>query len=116
MAPHRDPLGSIAKTFVDSDSSTVSYVLVKFDQIGFDEAYFPIPWMALNYNAAVSGYQTHLVRRQLLDAPKYSASSGFGTIRLELEAAVSAYYGRCYLETSQSERVGYVGSNVGAMC
>jgi hypothetical protein len=58
--------------------------------------YFPIPWPALKYNPAVSGYQKHLVKGQLLGAPKYSASGDFDIIRLEVEAAIYEYYGRCY--------------------
>jgi hypothetical protein len=89
-------MGSIAKIFIESDTATVSFVLAKFDLLDLGDEYFPIPWMALKYNSAISGYQTHLVKRQLLAAPKYPASSDFHTIRLEIEAAVYEYYGRCY--------------------
>jgi hypothetical protein len=58
--------------------------------------YFPIPWLALKYNPAVSGYQTHLTKGQLLDVPEYSASSDFDIIWLEVEAAIYEYYGRCH--------------------
>jgi hypothetical protein len=89
-------MGSIAMIFIESDTAKVSYVLAKFDPLGLGDGYFPIPWMALKYNSAIVGYQTHLIKSQLLAAPKYPASSDFDALRLEIESAVYAYYGRCY--------------------
>jgi hypothetical protein len=96
FGPNREPLGSIAKIFIDSDSSTVSYVLAKFDRIGFDVGVFSNSLAGLEVQSAVSGYQTHLTKGQLLDAPEYSASSDFDIIWLEVEAAIYEYYGRCH--------------------
>ena len=90
--PRREPMGSIAKIFVESDSARVSYVLAKFDLLGLGDEYFPLPWLALKYNSAISGYQTHLIKRQLLAAPRYPASSDFSLKRLEIEIAIHEYY------------------------
>ena len=94
--PRRELMGSIAKMFIRRHDARVSYVLAKFDVLGFGNEYFPLPWLALKYNSAISGYQTHLVKRQLQAAPRYSASSDFDLKREEIEAAIHEYYGRCY--------------------
>ena len=89
-------MGSIASIFIESDNARVSYVLAKFDLLGLGDEYFPFPWMALKYNPRISGYQTHLIKRQLITAPRYPASTDFNLKRLEIEVAVFEYYGRCY--------------------
>jgi hypothetical protein len=89
-------MGSIAKILIESENAIVPYVLAKFDLLGLGDEYFPIPWMALKYNSAISGYQTHLIKRQLLAAPKYPASSDFNLKRREIETSMYEYYGRCY--------------------
>ena len=94
--PRRELMGSIAKIFVKSDDARVSYILAKFDVLGLGNEYFPLPWLALKYNPAIFGYQTHLIKRQLLAAPRYPASSDFDLKREEIEAAIHKYYGRCY--------------------
>jgi len=73
----RELMGSIARIFIESDNARVSYVLAKFDLLGLGDEYFPIPWMALKYNPRISGYQTHLIKRQLIAAPRYPASTDF---------------------------------------
>jgi hypothetical protein len=92
--PKRELMGSMAKIFVDS--GRISYVLAKFDLLGLGNEYFPLPWLALKYNSRISGYQTHLIKRQLLAAPKYPASSDFNLKRMEIETVIYEYYGRCY--------------------
>lgn len=94
--PRREPMGSIAKIFIESDNAKVSYVMATFDLLGLGDEYYPLPWLALKYNSRISGYQTHLIKRQLLAAPKYPASSDFNLKRMEIETAIYKYYGRCY--------------------
>ena len=94
--PRRELMGSIAKIFIEGDNARVSYVLAKFDLLGLGSEYFPLPWLALKYNSAISGYQTHLIKRQLLAAPRYPASSDFNLKKVEIETAIYEYYGRCY--------------------
>src|SRR5258708_2417871 len=94
--PRRELMGSIPKIFIEGDNARVSYVLAKFDLLGLGSEYFPLPWLALKYNSAISGYQTHLIKRQLLAAPRYPASSDFNLKKVEIETAIYEYYGRCY--------------------
>ena len=93
---HREPMGSIAEILIDCRSGKALYVIATFEHMEIGNDFYPIPWMALKYNLKISVYQTHLIRRQLLGAPKFSTSENWKARSAEVEKLVYDYYGLCY--------------------
>ena len=54
----------------------VAYAVMSFGGfLGIGESYHPLPWRILTYDTRLGGYMVDLDRRQLEDAPAYTAAN-----------------------------------------
>jgi hypothetical protein len=91
--PCREPMGSIASVLIKR--SSIFYVVATFEHLELGADHYPVPWWVFIYNPKIGAYQTHLVRRQLLVAPKYPAKANWHQRADEIERSLIDYYGRC---------------------
>jgi len=69
-------LGSVQTVMIDKYTGQVAYVVISFGGfLGIGSEYHPLPWKKLTYDPAIGGYVIDLTRKQLENAPHYSADS-----------------------------------------
>jgi hypothetical protein len=69
-------IGEIDHLMIEKVSGRVAYAVMSFG--GFlvlAHSHYPIPWAALKYDTALSGYRTGITEAQLRDAPEFSDDS-----------------------------------------
>ncbi|WJR75881.1 PRC-barrel domain containing protein [Bradyrhizobium sp. NP1] len=96
FGPCREPMGSIANILLEQGNGKILCVIATFECLDLGNDFYPVPWMAFKFNPKIGGYQTHLVRRQLIAAPKYATNSDWGRRIAEVAKLVNDYYGRCF--------------------
>ena len=71
-----EKLGSIYALMLNKLNGQVAYAVMSFGGfLGIGESYHPLPWRILTYDTRMGGYVVDLDRRQLEDAPTYTAAS-----------------------------------------
>lgn len=71
---HRDGerLGEVHNFMVDKFTGQVAYAVMGFGGfLGIGERYHPLPWKALDYDAAMGGFVVDIDKAQLETAPSY---------------------------------------------
>lgn len=69
-------LGSIYNLMIDKISGQVEYAVLQFGGVvGIGSDYYPVPWMALEYDEDQGGYVLDVDKETLKQAPKYSAGT-----------------------------------------
>lgn len=86
-------MGSIASVLIKQ--SSIFCVVATFEHLELGADHYPVPWSAFIFNPKIGAYQTYLVRRQLLVAPKYPAKANWQQRADEIERSLIDYYGRC---------------------
>lgn len=67
-------IGTVLNFMVDKVTGRVAYAVVSFGGLfGFGERFFPLPWDALTYDPARSGYSIDMDRDRLDLAPSFAA-------------------------------------------
>ena len=67
-------IGSVYNFMVDKVSGQVAYAVMSFGGfLGLGERFYPLPWTALTYDPARSGYVVEVDREKLETAPNYAA-------------------------------------------
>ena len=71
-----EKLGSVYGLMLNKLNGQVAYAVMSFGGfLGIGESYHPLPWRILTYDTRLGGYVVDLDRRQLEDAPTYTAAS-----------------------------------------
>ena len=71
-----EKLGSVYALMLNKLNGQVAYAVMSFGGfLGIGESYHPLPWRILTYDTRMGGYVVDLDRRQLEDAPTYTAAS-----------------------------------------
>ena len=76
FGPNDAQIGEIDHLMIDKISGRVSYAVMSFGGfLGLGHSHYPVPWSALKYDTALSGYRTGITEQQLKDAPAFSDDS-----------------------------------------
>ena len=71
-----EKLGTIYNLMIDKVSGQVEYAVLQFGGIlGMGSDYYPVPWMALEYDEEEGGYVIDADKESLEKAPRYSAEN-----------------------------------------
>jgi hypothetical protein len=69
-------LGTVEDVMIDKQSGRIAYAVLGFGGfLGIGDKHHPLPWQALHYDPAVSGYVVNLDRAQLEGAPVLAEDS-----------------------------------------
>ena len=69
-------IGEIDHLIIDKTSGRVAYAVMSFGGfMGLSHNHYPIPWSALHYDTALSGFRTNITEQMLKDAPQFSDDS-----------------------------------------
>jgi hypothetical protein len=70
-----EDLGSVYGLMLNKLNGQVAYAIMSFGGfLGMGESYHPLPWRVLKYEPSMGGYVVDLDRRQLENAPHYTAA------------------------------------------
>jgi sporulation protein YlmC with PRC-barrel domain len=92
-----DRIGHVEELSIERESGQVRYALMSFGGfLGIGDKLHPIPWRLLKYNTTHIGYVIPLNRKELEDAPNYTAEelAAYGGHDMDYREGVYAYYGR----------------------
>ena len=91
-----DDLGHIDSLMIGKRSGRVEYAVMNFGSfLGMGGSYHPLPWDALDYDPARSGYVVNIDKNRLKDAPSFSQGDRPGFDR-QYGETVFGYYGVTY--------------------
>jgi hypothetical protein len=93
FGPYREPIGSIANIIVDRVTGRIVCIVAIFEFLDLKGGFYPIPWMAFKFNPDIEGYQTHLVEKQLVGAPRYPSVQDCVARYSEDARSIGSYYG-----------------------
>jgi hypothetical protein len=70
--PRGIKLGTVEDVMIDKTTGRIAYAILSFGGfLGIGGRHHPLPWDALRYDPALSGYVVNLTREQLEKAPTY---------------------------------------------
>ena len=71
-----EKLGSIYNLMIDKTSGQVEYAVLQFGGVlGLGSDYYPVPWVALEYDEDQGGYVLEVDKELLERAPRYAAGA-----------------------------------------
>jgi hypothetical protein len=74
---HGDKLGVVKAVYLDARSGRAEYIcLGSGGVLGLGETFYPVPWSALDYDDASSGYRTWLDKASLDAGPGFGCEAG----------------------------------------
>ncbi len=70
--PAGERLGAIDDLVIGKRDGMVKYAIMSFGGfLGMGEAYYPVPWNMLRYDADRGGYVADLTKEKLTDSPRF---------------------------------------------
>ena len=86
-----EEIGAVDELVIDTTNGKVRYGVMSFGgMLGMGKSHFPIPWLAMKWNAALGGYVTEITADQLKNAPDFDPA--FWSDR-DWETKVHKHYG-----------------------
>ena len=71
-----EPIGEVDELEIDTTTGKVRYAVMSFGGVlGIGKSHYPIPWLAMKWDAALQGYVTGVTVEQLENAPAGSSWS-----------------------------------------